>query len=256
MIAGGVKCWGFGSYGELGIGTTAGSNTPVDVCATGATPPCTPANNNILAGGAAIALGWLHTCALATGGGVKCWGDNSQGGQLGTPTTETCPIGTLEYACSNTPLDVNGLAQGQINITNLGQYALPKTCFEVRNASQVPYFQVCDNDFLGAPEIDPICLPDGVCSDDDPVLGSIRIPVAPGDYHVVERQAAPRHTDATGKQTCTVPTAIAGGKCSLTFFNQPSTRPWHPWDINNDGVVRVADIVAVVQHYGLDKPLN
>ena len=32
-----------------------------------------------------IALGWLHSCAVLTDGGVKCWGDNEYG-QLGDGT--------------------------------------------------------------------------------------------------------------------------------------------------------------------------
>src|SRR3990172_4910822 len=71
--AGGVKCWGENA-GQLGDGTTTQRTTPVDVCATGATPPCTSANGNLLSGAAAITAGFDHTCALATGGGVKCWG--------------------------------------------------------------------------------------------------------------------------------------------------------------------------------------
>ena len=41
-----------------------------------------------------IALGYIHSCALLTGGAVKCWGWNRYG-QLGdvTTTTRTTPVG-------------------------------------------------------------------------------------------------------------------------------------------------------------------
>jgi alpha-tubulin suppressor-like RCC1 family protein len=71
--AGAVICWGANAAGRLGDGTTTTRLTP------------TPASG--LAGGAAeIALGFNHTCALMTGGGVVCWGDNYYG-QLGDGTT-------------------------------------------------------------------------------------------------------------------------------------------------------------------------
>lgn len=90
---GGVKCWGLNGVGQLGDGTTTQRNTPVDICATGATPPCTETKGNILADVPAIDAGRYHTCALAPGGGVKCWGWNLYG-QLGdgTTTQRTTPV--------------------------------------------------------------------------------------------------------------------------------------------------------------------
>jgi alpha-tubulin suppressor-like RCC1 family protein len=89
---GGVKCWGDNAYGQLGDGTQFRRLAAVDVAG--------------LAGGVtAIAAGFNHTCAVTTGGGVRCWGRNSDG-QLGD--------GTFNHRL--TPVDVQGLPSGVIAI--------------------------------------------------------------------------------------------------------------------------------------------
>jgi alpha-tubulin suppressor-like RCC1 family protein len=76
--AGGVKCWGLNTSGQLGDGTTTQRLAPVDV-------------SGLSSGVTAIAAGQNHTCALVTNVGVKCWGDNNDG-QLGDGTMGTRPF--------------------------------------------------------------------------------------------------------------------------------------------------------------------
>ncbi len=63
---GGVRCWGSNRWSQLGDGTTsAGALLPV-------TPPGLPPMR-------AVAVGRHHACAVASDGGVWCWGYNFAG---------------------------------------------------------------------------------------------------------------------------------------------------------------------------------
>jgi len=88
---GGARCWGNNQYGQLGDGKTIISAMPLYV-------------NALTSATRALAVGWEHTCALSTGGGVMCWGDNREG-QLGDGTDGVDNE-------RSTPEDVIGLASG------------------------------------------------------------------------------------------------------------------------------------------------
>ncbi len=75
LTTGKVRCWGNGLNGRLGYGNTttlgdnAGEMPPADVSLGTGT-----ANNAVQ-----LAAGDLHTCALLSGGAVRCWGEGSNG---------------------------------------------------------------------------------------------------------------------------------------------------------------------------------
>jgi alpha-tubulin suppressor-like RCC1 family protein len=86
--AGGVKCWGYNDFGQLGDGTKTSRSIPVDV-------------KGLSGKAAAAAGGWGHTCILTASGGIRCWGNNKYG-QLGDGSAEIRTV----------PVAVDGMTQG------------------------------------------------------------------------------------------------------------------------------------------------
>jgi alpha-tubulin suppressor-like RCC1 family protein len=70
---GGLLCWGWNYYGQLGDGTKASRTTPVEVY-------------GLSQGIVTLSVGWRHTCAVTDLGAMNCWGANNAG-QLGDGTS-------------------------------------------------------------------------------------------------------------------------------------------------------------------------
>lgn len=101
--AGGVKCWGYNFYGQLGDGTTVPHTSPADV-------------TGLLSGVASISLGTKHTCAVTTGGVAKCWGNNSFG-----------QVGDGSVTQRLTPVDVSTMATGVLSISAADEHTCAVT---------------------------------------------------------------------------------------------------------------------------------
>jgi Tol biopolymer transport system component len=141
---------------------------------------------------------------------------------------------------------------GHVHISSDGVYALPKSCYQVRDVLTTPLFIVCDNDFAGPPQTHAAC-DDGantICNDEDPAPGEVGVSVLPGTYNVTMSSVAYNHTPDGSLELC-----VGGPTCSVAFASAPLIKPWYPWDVNGDGVVNIpGDILAVGAHFGPAKP--
>ena len=95
LTGGTVACWGYNGEGHIGDGTTTNRPSPTSTLPLGAAAT-------------QISVGQHHTCALLTGGTVKCWGNNAYG-QIGDGTTtgRLSPTSTLALGAAATRIAVN-----------------------------------------------------------------------------------------------------------------------------------------------------
>ncbi|MGB0378348.1 MAG: RCC1 domain-containing protein, partial [Poseidonia sp.] len=90
---GGVKCWGWDYFGQLGDG---GSNTDLHV------PPSTA--TSVYGSAVSITAGSYHVCVITHFGSLRCWGGNGFG-QLGygtTTHTNVVPTSTVNFGTGRT----------------------------------------------------------------------------------------------------------------------------------------------------------
>lgn len=133
VVAGGVWCWGFNQWGQLGTGmTTMQESRPVAVVAL--TGPAV-----------ALATGGRHTCALISGGSVMCWGAD-ESGQVGNGSTsqqQASPVQVLglsgatalaagiSHTCATTP---GGLLCWGLNLSGQVDPAITTSPFAAPHA--------------------------------------------------------------------------------------------------------------------------
>jgi len=140
IVSGAVYCWGDNTFGELGDGTTTNRASPVpvggltQVVALGA------------GGGILVGTSFGHTCAVDSGGLLRCWGANGSG-QVGDGSTTTrltpvlvtaLPGGTIvaSVACGerHTCATAGGAVtcwgandSGQLGVGSTGPQTIPPT---------------------------------------------------------------------------------------------------------------------------------
>ncbi len=120
MGDGGVKCWGFNFYGQLGLGDPQDrGDEPGEM---GAALPYVDLGPGVTT--TAVTTGYQHTCALLSDGRVKCWGDN-QYGQLGLGDTARRGDGPGEMGADLPAVDLGpGATAIAVDAGNLHSCAL------------------------------------------------------------------------------------------------------------------------------------
>ncbi|HXJ20602.1 MAG TPA: hypothetical protein VMT03_10240 [Polyangia bacterium] len=115
-------CWGYGGYGQLGIGDESNSAFAV--------PVVTDSSNTPVTGFKTVSVSYQTTCGMKTDNTVWCWGDN-QYGQVGIGVDPVTNPTTSRYVVY--PAQVTKLAQTATSvITNYYNYT---SCASVQDGS-------------------------------------------------------------------------------------------------------------------------
>jgi hypothetical protein len=218
--------------------------------------------SGLATGVSAVSAGYAHTCALTSAGGVKCWGSNGYG-ELGNGTTTD----------SSTPLDVSGLASGVVALSG-GSY---HTC-AVASTGAAKCWGRNDDGQLGDGTTTNRSAPVDVSG-----LASGAVTVsARGLRHTCALTTAAGVTcwgnnsyaqlgDGTTTNSATPMNVLGVGPDSdrdgcpdsnelqtaddsqLTGGRRDPLNPWDFFNPTHDGTNHVDDILAVIQHFGLNQ---
>jgi alpha-tubulin suppressor-like RCC1 family protein len=285
-----VMCWGGNLRGQLGDGTTTTRTSPVDVCATGFTDcAVNPLGGivSIAAGGYYQGSAALDpfTCALTEMGTVKCWGLNGFG-QLGAASNEICST----IACSTTPLDADvppgatSLAVGSSHVCAVTSASVSNgvRCWgynetgmlgDGTNTTRVTPVDVCfstEPPTMGSPCDDGLL--NGVSSVTAGYYHTCALMIDGtvrcwgfddagqlGDGTLTLRAPYRGYPQSVSPVTVLIDTDRDGCSDNAERGSDPSAGglrdPDNYWDYFNpgqDGINRVPDITAVVEHFGQD----
>jgi signal peptidase I len=104
--SGAMYCWGRNNKGQLGVGTTTDSATPVQVVGVG--------GSGTLTGITALGLGTEHACAVNGSGAVFCWGNGADGRRGdGTTGNSSTPVQVVGVGGSGTLSGIAGVVAGE-----------------------------------------------------------------------------------------------------------------------------------------------
>jgi alpha-tubulin suppressor-like RCC1 family protein len=125
VVAGGVRCWGAASSGQLGSGTTTNQATPQSVSLQPSGVTAT-----------AIAAGAAHGCAaVGPTAALECWGSNARGQVAGGATGGDVPRpATVSLPAGFAP---TGAAAGNAHTCAVDGTSGAVACFGANDASQL-----------------------------------------------------------------------------------------------------------------------